>query len=359
MSLPASSPPPSPTLAELGWDDPWATALAQASTGDALTPARVARSDPGSCTALSAAGALRAVTSRRAPVAVGDWVGTGGTGRGSSPGDPPRVEAVLPRRSAFSRAAEGRETREQVVAANLDTVLLAQGLDGRLSLSGLERYLALGWQSGAVPAVVLTKADLASPEHVAQRAAAVEGIALGVPVHVLSAATGEGLEGLAPYLVPGRTIALLGPSGVGKSTLVNRLAGEELQATGDVRSDGKGRHTTTRRELVVLPGGGVLVDTPGMRAVGLWDAEGGVERAFSDVERLAGECRFSDCSHTVEPRCAVLDAVAAGRLDRRRLESWRKLQRELRHLAGRQDARLRAEEQRRWKALTRAGRGRR
>ena len=207
-------------------------------------------------------------------------------------------------------------TSEQVVAANVDTVLLTDAVDGLLSARHLERYLALARQSGVLPVVVITKADLRSPELVRDHLAAVRSVALDVAVHVISVATGDGIGELRPYLRPGKTVTLLGLSGAGKSTLVNYLAGEELLDTGLVRTDGRGRHTTTHRQLVVLPGGGVLIDTPGMRALSVRAAGQGVAEVFDDVENLSGLCEFADCSHRREAGCAILVAVESGDLER-------------------------------------------
>lgn len=251
------------------------------------------------------------------------------------------------------RRVAGETTGEQVIAANVDTVFLMNGLDGDLNPRRLERYLTAAWESGAVPVVVLNKLDLADDRDA--RIAEVEALAMGTPVVAVSALERRGLEALAPWLEAGRTVALLGSSGVGKSTLVNALLNEERQATGPVREDdSRGRHTTTHRELVPLPGGAMLLDTPGMRELQLWGDEAGLEEAFADVAALATECRFRDCGHTGEPDCAVRAAVERGVLDEGRLASWHKLQRELRRLANRQDARARAAEQARWRAISKS-----
>ena len=246
------------------------------------------------------------------------------------------------------------QTEAQVLAANLDTVFVVSGLDGDLNPRRFERYLTLAWESGATPALVLTKADLC--EDVPPALLEVEQVALGVSVHVVSNVTGEGLDELAPYLMPARTIALLGSSGVGKSTLANRLLGQELQATKAIADDGRGRHTTTSRQLIRLPGGALLVDTPGLREIQLWDADEGIQEAFADVDELAADCRFNDCAHMREPGCAVQAAIDEGRLPRERLQSYRALQRELKRLALKQDARLRSEERKKWVAFARSRR---
>ena len=242
---------------------------------------------------------------------------------------------------AFSRKEAFRRTAEQVVASNVDTVFLVTSFGFDLNPRRLERYLTMAWESGAVPVIVVTKLDLAL--NPAEELLPVEAIAFGVPVHALSGTTGEGLEALEPYLGRGRTVALLGSSGVGKSTLVNALAGREVLRTREIRSDGRGRHTTSHRELVPLPGGVLLLDTPGMRELQLWAAPDGFAATFSDVEDLAAECRFADCAHETEPGCRIRAALASGELDADRWASYGKLQRELRALEVRQNARLRSE----------------
>ncbi|MHB8464254.1 MAG: ribosome small subunit-dependent GTPase A, partial [Acidimicrobiales bacterium] len=290
-----------PGLAALGWDEGWAAALAELSD-HALTPARVSRVDRGLCTVMTGDADLRVAVARGVEIAVGDWVALGS---GSDAGEGPRIAAVLPRRCVFRRAVGGGGAIRQIVAANIDTLLLCDALDGSLSLRHLDRFLALAWQSGATPVVLVTKSDAVSPAVVAQAVEAVKAVAEGVAVLVVSSATGDGMDGLAPYLLAGRTVALLGLSGAGKSTLVNLLAGAEILATGSVRSDGAGRHTTTHRELVVLRGGGLLIDTPGMRALSVVGAADGVGQAFHDVEALAQACRYTTCSHTGEEGCAL------------------------------------------------------
>jgi ribosome biogenesis GTPase len=268
---------------------------------------------------------------------VGDWLAVAARsdeGRAT-------IHGVLPRRSAFVRKVAWAETKPQVVAANVDVVFVVCGLDANYNVRRIERYITLAWESGAQPVVLLTKADLS--DDVQTFVYEVESVAFGIPVHAVSATLGDGVESVRSYVPHGRTAALLGSSGVGKSTLVNALVGEELLATRDVRPDGRGRHTTTHRQLVPLPDGGLVLDTPGMRELQLWEADSGFEAAFQDLESLAERCRFTDCAHGREPGCAVRAALADGTLDLERFESWRKLQRELERLARKQDARARSD----------------
>ena len=277
--------------------------------------------------------------------AVGDWVAA------RPARDLATIHAVLPRRTGFSRKVAGDRTAEQVLAANIDAVFLVSGLDGDFNQQRLERYLTMAWESGAQPVVVLSKADLCAA--VELRVAEVEAVAIGVPVHPVNALGGEGVDQLEGYFAGNRTVALLGSSGVGKSTLVNRLTSRELQRTQEVRDDGRGRHTTTRRELIPLPGGGFVLDTPGLRELQLWDGAAGLGQTFEDVEALARECRFSDCRHESEPGCAVKRALADGSLSAERFASYRKLERELRALELRQDRLARAAEVRLFKIRAR------
>jgi ribosome biogenesis GTPase len=284
-------------------------------------------------------------------VAVGDWVGL-------SDG---LVRCVLPRRSALVRSSAGLTSRPQTLAANVDLVFVVTSLGPDLDLRRVERYLVTVWESGASPELVLTKSDRFDPDEVAAFVASVEGVAIDVPVWVVSAVTGEGVEALRARVSSGVTAVLIGSSGVGKSTLVNRWLGRELMATQETRADDdEGRHTTTHRELLLLPGGGVVIDTPGIRELQLWDGGGSdaVGETFADVEALAAACRFHDCAHGVEPGCAVQAALRDGSLSHERYASWQKLQRELRSIAVRADARLRREEKRKWQQRAKDGRAR-
>ncbi|MBN2308596.1 MAG: ribosome small subunit-dependent GTPase A [Candidatus Hydrogenedentes bacterium] len=341
-------------LTELGWNPFFQHHFEPLKVQD-LTPARVVRQDRHSYVVQFDGAACPAEISGKlhhdaepdgAFPAVGDWVAVK-----RAPGeDKATIHAVLPRKSAFSRKAAGARTQEQVVAANIDTVFLVSGLDGDFNPSRIERYLTVAWNSGATPVIVLNKADLCAD--VEARIGEVEAVAFGVPVLAVSATAHDGLDALRPYLAPGMTAAFLGSSGVGKSTIINALLGHERQEVGGVREDdSRGRHTTTHRELIVLPGGGVVVDTPGMRELQLWADDDGLKGAFSDIEELAAECRFRDCAHGSEPGCAVRAAIESGRLDARRYESYLKLKRELRHAASRQDQKLRLAEKAKWKKI--------
>ncbi|MCU1240163.1 MAG: Small ribosomal subunit biosis GTPase RsgA [Candidatus Acidoferrum typicum] len=255
--------------------------------------------------------------------AVGDWIAV----EMLSGGGRPLIHKVLPRRSKFVRKVAGRRLEEQVIAANVDTAFVVMALDGDFNVRRLERYLAQSWESGAKSIVVLNKADDCGD--VTARISEVQSIAAGVQIFAISARTGEGVEALDTFLASGQTIVLLGSSGVGKSTLVNHFLQRDAQAVRSVRaSDSRGRHTTTSRELFALPGGALLIDTPGLRELQLWGATEGVERTFSEIEELATQCKYGNCGHTTEPGCAVQAALGEGRLDKQRLESWRKLERE-------------------------------
>ncbi|MER6027536.1 ribosome small subunit-dependent GTPase A [Streptomyces sp. NPDC001851] len=354
-SLAGSSSPSSHHLAPYGWDDGWEAAFAPyAERG--LLPGRVVRVDRGQCDVVTPAGTVRADTEFVVPrdpmkvVCTGDWVAV------DPDGDPQYVRAYLPRRTAFVRSTSSKRSDGQILAANADHAVVAVSLAVDLDLGRVERFLALAWESGAQPVVVLTKADLVpDPVTLAHLVQDVETSAPGVPVLTVSALHDEGLDVLVA-LVGSGTSVLLGQSGAGKSTLANALVGAEVM---DVRAardvDGKGRHTTTTRNLLLLPSGGVLIDTPGLRGVGLYDAESGVGQVFAEIEELAGRCRFHDCAHDSEPDCAVRSAVESGELAVRRLESYRKLVRENQWIAAKTDARVRAELRRDWKRKGAAG----
>ncbi len=270
---------------------------------------------------------------RRDLPAVGDWVAIKPT---TIAGGRATIQAILPRKSVFSRKAAGTDTTEQVLATNVDTALLMTAFDQDLNLRRLERYLAMTWEAGANPVVLVNKTDLS--DRVDELQAGVQAVAIGVPVLAISAKRAEGLAAIDPFLTPGTTLVVLGSSGVGKSTLINRLVGHEKLRTSEVREDDhRGRHTTTHRELIVLPSGALLIDTPGMRELQLWSADAGVEEAFDDISTLAAHCYFADCQHATEPKCAVKLAVEQGRLASDRLASFHKLRAELAALEARQD----------------------
>jgi len=279
--------------------------------------------------------------------AVGDWVVLQLHNQNTEA----TIHHCLPRRSQFVRKVAGDQTAGQVVAANVDTLFLMVGLDGDFNPRRIERYLVMAWESGANPVLVLNKADLC-PD-VEHRRVDLDAIALGVSVHAISAASGQGIDQLAPYLLPGQTVALVGSSGVGKSTLTNSLLGTQQQTVQAVRADdSRGRHTTTHRHLLLLPSGALLIDTPGMRELQLWSAPEGLDDTFPEVEALAAQCKFRDCQHQNEPGCAVQAAIASGQLDGKRLRSFQKLQKEQQWLEQRQDIRAQVNAKRRWKQVT-------
>ena len=323
-----------PNLEALGWDAGWETAFETFRT-DGLEPGRVGvphrggaydvLTDQGETRARLPGRARRGSSRSELPV-VGDWVALGAPSGGLVP-----IEGVLPRRTAISRRApKDAGGREQVVAANVDVVFVAASLETEVDLRLVERYLTVAWESGAQPVILLTKADREQdPGRVRAEVAEIAG---AVPVEVVAARRGLGLDRVLAHLGPGATGVLIGPSGVGKSTLVNALVGEDLLAVGAVRDDGAGRHTTTRRQLVLLPEGGLLVDNPGIRELHPWSADEGLEAAFPDVLELATQCRFADCTHQTEPGCAVQAALADGSLAPERWESYRRLEREIAEL---------------------------
>jgi ribosome biogenesis GTPase / thiamine phosphate phosphatase len=347
-------------LAQLGWGADFEQEFEQYAAAG-LLPGRVAVQHRGAYDVYTEHGEVRAglpgrllhdAADRANLPAVGDWVALDVPVGGQT-----TVRAVLARRTAFVRTAasdQHRVSEQQVVAANVDVVFLVSALVEDFNLRRIERYLVLAWESGSQPVVVLTKADLC--EDVDGAVTEAEGIAIGVPVHAVSNVTGTGVDELRPYFAGHRTVAALGSSGVGKSTLINRLAGREVAAVGEVRQDGRGRHTTTRRELLAVPGGGFFLDTPGMRELQLSEASVGVEETFDDVTELAAQCRFSDCAHDAEPGCAVQEALRDGRLDPGRLASYRKLQRELAALERKLDARAKSEERKKWRRFARSQR---
>ncbi len=306
--------------------------------------------DFGECWA-EASGELRLAAAESDWPAVGDWVVMELHGADSTA----VIQEVLPRRSKFVRKSPGKKIEEQVIAANVDTALLVSGLDGDFNPRRVERYLAQCWESGARPVIVLNKADAC--EEARGKAAEMERVAIGTSVCVVSARTGEGFAELEELLKPGHTLVLLGSSGVGKSTIANRLLEETVQEVRPVReSDSKGRHTTTARELFILPGGALLMDTPGLREMQLWDAENGVAQAFADIDSLAAQCRFGDCRHEAEPGCAILAALSAGTLDPGRVENRRKLLREHEFFQRKIDPEARQEQKELWKQIHRAAR---
>lgn len=343
-------------LTTFGWNDRL-DALFAPFAAQGLVPGRVARehthiyavlTSSGECLARVTGRFRHAARGRHDFPAVGDWVALASPDADARA----RIQAVLPRSSKFSRKIAGQALEEQVVAANVDTIFVVSALDRDFNLRRLERYLVVGRESRARPVVILNKADLRADADAA--AAEVHALADDLPVHVISCLRGEGLDALAPYLQPGRTVALLGSSGVGKSTIVNCLLGEDRQTTREVRADRRGRHTTTHRELIVVPGGALLIDTPGLRELQLWETDQSVRETFDDIETLAAGCFFRDCRHLDEPRCAVKAAVDDGRLAPGHLANYHKLRREQAALAARRDPRVAANVKRKWKAVSKA-----
>jgi len=339
-----------------GWND-YFQAVWKDGERESAVPARViaqsrgiwrVAGDFGECPA-EAAGKLRLAAEAGAGwPAVGDWVAVELRDQGSAA----QVQEVLPRRSQFARKVAGKRLAEQVIAANVDIALLVSALDRDFNPRRVERYLTQCWESGAKPVIILNKADACqSPQ---EKIEEMERVAMGVPVFAVSAKTGDGFDELEKYLACGQTVVLLGSSGVGKSTIVNRLLEHAIQEVQEVReSDSRGRHTTTAREMFALPGGALLMDTPGLRELQLWDADEGVLQAFADIESLAELCRFGNCRHHGEPGCAVRAAIDADELDSARLENWRKLQRELEFLRRKLDPDAQQNEKQRIKKLMR------
>lgn len=349
-------------LSLLGWTESLAAELPIETV-----PARVARVDRGAAEVIAADGQHHVKYGSRVrrasaddPVAlpcVGDWVALKLLQEGRY-----ELDAVLPRSTSFVRGGVSRHSRGglsgdgqgQVLAANVDVVFVAEPSmhsTDFADLGRIERLVALAWESGGTPVVLITKSDLFE-DGLDDLLADVQAAAPGVDVHAVSSLLGEGVDLVRSYLEGSRTAVVLGPSGAGKSTLVNALAGGEAMATQQVRAaDGRGRHTTVHRELIPLPDGGLIIDTPGIRRIGLYEMTDGVDLVFSDIETLAESCRFGDCGHDGEPGCAVLAAMESGELPERRLDSWRKLQREALWMATRTDARLRKEQQNKWKII--------
>ena len=343
------------TLDQLGWSAAFAADHAP-HLAVGREPARILAEDRGSYVVRTATGERRASITGRfrheaagdpsAFPAVGDWVAIdGGPDDGS-------IHAVLPRRTSIVRQASGKRTAAQVVGANVDVVFIVVSLNLDLNMRRLERYLAVAWESGAEPVVILSKADLVDdPTPVL---AEVERIAVGAAILTVSAIDGRGMDEIRARIGSGRTVAFVGSSGVGKTTLLNRLAGEDRAVVKEIREDdARGRHTTTRRQLHILPDGGMVLDTPGMRELALWDPDG-VEQSFPEIDELVTNCRFGNCRHNGEPGCAIAAALASGSLEPGRLEAWNKLEREARHQLRRVDALARAQERRKWKAIGKA-----
>jgi len=342
---------------EFGWDFFFQKSFQMLKIHDSV-PARVVSESKGSYQVYSQYGELTARISGKMRYhagtgdqypAVGDWVVI----RLQANERKAVIHAILPRKSRFSRKVAGERIEEQVVAANVDTVFIVSGLDGgrNFNLRRIERYLTLTWNSGASPVIVLNKVDLCPDVNVYTEK--VEAIASGISIHSVSAKERRGLDALMKYLTKGRTAAFLGSSGVGKSALINALLGIEKQETREVREDDHaGRHTTTRRELILLPGGGAVIDTPGMREIQMWAGEDELQSTFNDIEILAKKCQFNDCGHNIEPGCAVRAAIEQGVLDPARLESYRKLQNELGYLASREEHSTRFQEKVKWKKVS-------
>lgn len=347
-------------LETLGWNSFFAEPFAHQFADTAYTVGRVALehkhiyrvySEHGELLAEIAGKMRHNALGREDYPAVGDWVVVSARPEEGKA----TVHAILPRKSKFSRKVAGTVTEEQIVATNVDTVFLVNALNRDFNVRKIERYLLMAWESGANPVIILSKADLC--DDVEEKVRAVESVAIGVPIHVVSSLDNIGVDELRPYLGEGRTIALLGSSGVGKSTLINRLHGHEVMDTGSIREDDdRGRHTTTHRELILLPEGGILIDTPGMRELQLWETGDSFEESFKDIEELAESCYYRDCTHAKEPDCAVRGALADGTLDHGRWNNYVKLQKEAAYLARKEDQRLQLAEKEKWKKISQSQR---
>jgi ribosome biogenesis GTPase / thiamine phosphate phosphatase len=341
-------------LASLGWDSNFQEKF-KPYAQDGYLPARVTADFGAEYLVQDDQGPIRASAGRHLRndslllPAVGDWVALLRREPVAT------VHGVVERRTVFSRKVSSNESKEQVLAANVDVAFVVAAATD-VNARRIERYLTIAWQSGALPVVLMTKADVAdSPDDLR---AELEAVSMGTPVLVTSSVTGEGMDEITRRLQPALTGVLLGPSGAGKSTLINRIVGTDVMRTRLIHRSGEGRHMTSHRQLVQLPGGGMIIDTPGLREAQLWEGEDGLANLFDDVEELALRCRFTDCGHQTEPGCAIKAALADGSLDVARFESYRKLQRELRAIAAKSDARIRIEERRKWKQIAIAGKTR-
>jgi len=331
-------------LASLGWDAQFQEKFRQIAEPREV-PARVL-ADYGADYLLHDSEGMRRATARHVDPAVGDWVAV----------EDDAIKRIVERRTVFARQSPGAETRQQVLAANVDVAFVVAAATD-VNVRRIERYLTIAWQSGAMPVVVLTKADLLEPSR--GLLSELESVAATSPVAVTSSVSGEGLGEITRHLQPNRTGVLLGPSGAGKSTLINSIVGSAVMRTREIHgASGEGRHMTSHRQLVQLPEGGMIIDTPGLREAQLWEGEDALAAVFDDIEELARRCRFNDCAHRSEPGCAIKAALADGSLDAGRFDSYRKLQRELRAIAARADARIRIEERRKWRNIARAARSR-